>query len=158
MRRSLLIVLTALLAGVLGAGVAVAATGGGRSPESTSVNEGVAPILVNAQARDARLVVHIDGNAGLNTFNIARAKGVTAVTNPAEGLYCIRPNVPGLQPARIVPAVSVDWSTSPTNAVMAQWKSNRGACPVGNIAIVTINGEDGTWDEDNNVGFTVVVP
>jgi len=57
MRRSLFTILIALVAGVLGAGVAVAASGDGRSPESTTVPEGVQPVDVVAQAPNARLVV-----------------------------------------------------------------------------------------------------
>jgi hypothetical protein len=159
MRRSLFTILVALLAGALGAGVAVAATGDGRAPEVVApVAEGVAPIEHVAQAPNARLVVHVNGNDFGSGFNIRRAKGVAVVTNPSEGIYCIRPNVPNMALTRIVPSVSVDWTESPDNAVTAQWASNRRSCPRGNIGIVTMNGSSGTWVDSNNVGFTVVVP
>jgi hypothetical protein len=158
MRRSLFTVLVALLAGALGAGVAVAAVGDGRAPESAASTEGVAPIEVNAQAPNARLVVHVNGNDYGSGFTIKRAKGVAAVTNPSNGIFCIRPSDPRMVLTRIVPSVSVDWTESPDNAVTAQWASNRRSCPRGNIGIVTMNGSTGTWVDSNNVGFTVVVP
>jgi hypothetical protein len=159
MRRSLLTVFVALLAGALGAGVAVAATGGGRSPDPVAEDaEGVQPVEVVAQAPNARLVAHINGNDHGSGFQIRRAKGVALVTNPADGIYCIRPTDPRMVLGRIVPSVSVDWSESPVNAVMAQWSSTRRGCPRRTISIITIVGQDGTWDETNNVGFTVVVP
>ena len=39
-----------------------------------------------------------------------RGKGISAVTNPDPGLWCVRPNVSGLHPSKVVPMTSISFA------------------------------------------------
>ena len=60
--------------------------------------------------------------------------------------------------SKIVPTLSVDWSSSLGDALMAHYRSTGIGCPTGWIAVLTIDGEDGSFDLSNGVSFTIVVP
>jgi len=108
----------------------------------------------NAQAPNARLAALIDQDG-----NVIRGKNVASVTNPGTGRYCIRP-ADGMNVNRIVPVVSVDYSTSSYNESLVQYRASGKGCPDGTIAVVTFADVnlDGLWGFSGTVGFTIVVP
>ena len=151
MRRSVAVVavVTCLGAGMAG-GAAIA--GGGDTndgPGQASVSR-----IGGAQAPYARLAVVVNQNG-----SVLRSKGVRAVTNPDPGIYCIRPaRSARIKFGRYVPSVSVEWGNSAGDGLLAQWHATASHCPAKRIEVHTYNGDDGTWDPDGNVAFTVVVP
>jgi hypothetical protein len=81
------------------------------------------------------------------------------VTNPAPGTFCIKPKARAkIKLHRAVPSVTVDWSNSSGDALMAHWRSSGFGCPDGELEVQTVNGSDGSFDIDGGVAFTVLVP
>lgn len=153
-KKLALLALVAGLAGVLGAGVAVAAVGAAHDPAPEAA-AGPTEGVVLGDAPTTRVAVWIDGQ-GPGSHLLRRAKGVTAVTNPQDGTFCIRSGLTSFRPSRVFPVVSVDYSLSEQNTSMAQWRSNRPFCPTGTIEIHTFDSQTGL--DDNTVSFTVVIP
>jgi len=87
------------------------------------------------------------------------SKGVKSVTRPSTGQICIE-----LQRgivARTVPLVSVDWSESTGNGLLAYWRSTSSGCPNATrrtVNIVTYVIQGGAANLSDDVGFVVVVP
>jgi hypothetical protein len=149
MRRLLIVTaLVSVVAGVLGASGATSALAGRTS------NDGSAPVqaIGGASSKYARAVALVAAGG-----SVIRSQGVAAVTHPSIGLYCIDPK-DDYDVTRVVPNVTVDWSTSFGDALLAQYRSSGVGCPAGNIAVLTMSGEDGTFDPSNDVSFTVTVP
>ncbi len=74
--------------------------------------------------------------------NLVRSKNVASVTAPSTGITCIRPTAgAGINVARIVPEVTVEWGWSFGNSLMAFYFSNEPGffsdCPAGNIEVRT---------------------
>ena len=153
MKRIALLVAGACLAAALGAGVASAAVGGTHdpAPEAAASTEGV----TLGDAPTTRVAVYVDGT-GPGTYTVPRVKGVSAVTNPVDGTFCIRPTVSGFRPRHVFPVVTVDYSLSEVNGTTAQWRSGRPFCPAGTIEIVTYDVTTGVMN--NTTAFTVVIP
>ena len=59
---------------------------------------------------------------------------------------------------KAVPTLSIDWSTSLGDALMAHWRSAGIGCPAGQFAVLTFDGEDGSFDLSDAVSFTFIVP
>lgn len=143
------------MVGALGA----SAAGGMAFAGAGETNDVAAPAraaaLGGVKAPNARLAVVV-----LPDGSVLRSKGVASVGHPSPGVYCIKPQAgTKINVNNIVPSVSVEWSNSSGDALMAQWRSSGGGCPTpGRINIVTFNGEDGSFDADDTVAFTVVVP
>lgn len=154
MKKIALLALVASIAAFLGAGVA-AATGAATHDPSPEMGRGVAEGVTAAEAPTTRLAVWVDGT-GPGTYDVRRGKGITNVTNPIDGSFCIRSNVPGLRPQRIVPIVSTEYSQSELNGATAQWRSGRPFCPAGTIEITTFDTATGV--PNNTTSFTVIVP
>jgi hypothetical protein len=151
MRRSVaaLTVAACVAAGAAG-GAAIA--GGGDTNDGPG--EASASRIGGAQARYARLVAVVDRDG-----SVLRSKGVKAVTNPDPGIYCIRPGKAArIKFGRYVPSVSVEWGNSAGNGLLAQWHASGAHCAARRIEVHTYNGDDGSWDADGDVAFTVVVP
>ena len=105
------------------------------------------------------------------------AKGVTAVTHPAAGMYCV--DAPGIDPNLVAPAVSVDYQSSSAgfhgaNAVVSPAVGALG-CPANTFQIqaqihgsvtvcqdstctTTTQAESGVPIDSDVVGFTIVIP
>ena len=150
MRRSVaaLTVAACVAAGAAG-GAAIAGGGDNDGP-----GEATASKIGGAQARYARLVAVVDRDG-----SVIRSKGVKSVGNPEPGIYCIRPSKTAkIKFGRYVPSVSVEWGNSSGDGLLAQWHANAGHCSAKRIEVHTFNGDDGSWDPDGNVAFTVVVP
>ena len=91
--------------------------------------------------------------------NLVRSKNVAAVTNPSTGIVCIRPTPgKGINIARIVPSVTVEWGWSSGNNLVAYYFSNEPGfftdCPSGYIEVRTYNF---AGQLSNSVAFTIVV-
>jgi hypothetical protein len=166
MRRPLLILLVGVLAGLaVGAGGAIAATGGGEKPDTEAAAGPEA--IGGASAPGARLAVMVDGNpftAGPPAdFTVNRSVGVQSVINPVGGLFCIRPQAglfPNSQLTRIVPSIAVGYNGSGQYRAFAQYLFPRGSqCPANTFAIRTFSEDPGgtLQTDDNDVQFTVVV-
>jgi hypothetical protein len=150
--KKILVVIGAV---VLAMGVAFA---GGAALARTSHNGSASAAqrhaLGHAQAPKARLVASVDPGGSVN-----RSKNVKSVSHPSTGIYCIKPKKRAhIKVNRIVPSVSVEWDNSSGNALMADWLIHPSGCPSGTIGVTTINGSDGSFDPDDNVAFTIVVP
>ena len=89
---------------------------------------------------------------------VVRSKGITGVSHPSTGLYCVDPAGAAFNVNTAVPTLSVDWSTSLGDALMAHWRSAGIGCPAGQFAILTFDGEDGSFDLSDSVSFTILVP
>lgn len=156
MKKLLMLAAAVALSASVGAGVAVAAVGdGGRAPNppvEAGPTEGVNP----ADAPTTRVAVWVNGGAEAGNYSVLRGKGISAVTNPSAGIFCVRSNLAGFRPQRVVPVVSVEYSLSTANETDAQWRSSRTMCPAGTLEIYTFNQASGV--PDNDASFTVVVP
>ena len=144
------LVLALLLAGAMGAGVAVAAGGGGREAANP---EGVSP-PVAADAPGARLALVVDVGDTLGITHIHQNKGVQSVTNPATGIFCVKaaPST-GIRAGRAVPMVSTEWNFSANDQTVVQWNSNRQICTAGTFEVRSFD----TGGQQNNAGFTMVI-
>jgi hypothetical protein len=114
---------------------------------------------VAAQAPDARLALFVRGETwspgGAPDFTVLRQKGVTSVTNPIAGVFCVDPSSTTMKLGRIVPNVSTDASYTATDTV-AMWLSFNNACPTNTIAVA---GSDFSTNALNNqVAFMLTVP
>jgi len=91
--------------------------------------------------------------------NVVRQKGVTGVSNPRTGLYCINP-APGINPTNSIVIVSAEFHFSDVNEVKVQWYANNNACGADRIAVVTLEdfNADGIYFRSDHVAFSIVVP
>lgn len=87
---------------------------------------------------------------------IVRAKGVASVSHPSIGQYCIVPKNTMVVAGNLVPSVSVDWSNSSGNELLAFYRSSGSGCPANNISILTYTSPGGTAALSDLVGFTVI--
>jgi len=109
----------------------------------------------NLIAPYAQAIAHVN-QSGV----IISAQGVKSVTNPSLGQYCIELKV-GIV-AKTAPTVSVDWSFSGGNGLLAYWRSSNTGCPGAtrrtiNIATYTFSGGSAPV-LSNSVSFVVTVP
>jgi hypothetical protein len=140
---------------VLG-GSAIALGGSSNDPQraGTRAAGGAQALAVGgAQAPNARIAAFVSAGGA-----VVRSKGIKAVTHPSTGLYCVDPKDSTFKVNKAIPSVSVDWSTSSGDALMAQWRSSAIGCSSGWFAVLTFDGEDGTFDFSDAVSFTIVVP
>ncbi len=122
-----------------------------------SSNDGGSGVTVQAiggaAAPNARIAAFVQAGGA-----VVRSKGIAAVTHPSTGVYCIDPAAAAFAVNTAVPTLSVDWSTSLGDALMAHWRSAGVGCPAGWFSVLTFDGEDGTFDLSNGVSFTFIVP
>lgn len=148
MKRFLYVLLGVALSAAVFGGVAMA-NGGGKGEAAPSNAETIA-----AQAPGARMAVYIQGGAAAGTFTVVRQQGVVSVSNPATGVYCIKP-VAGVAPAKVVPVVSTEFVNTAAYDGFAQWSVDKAPCTSGNIRITTF--DVSATAPFNQVAFTVVV-
>lgn len=153
MKRLLYVLVGVALSAAIFGGVAWA-SGGATGPGDKGEAAPSGAETIAAQAPGARLALYVQGGATAGTFNVVRQQGVVSVTNPSDGLYCIRP-VAGVAPAKVVPSVSTEYANTAGYDGLAQWAVTRGPCPTGTIRVMTfhVNGSGPL----NQVAFTVVV-
>lgn len=107
-----------------------------------------------AKSRYARMSALV-GQGG----TVIRSRGVESVTHPSTGLYCIQRKWPkGVDVTKVIPAVTVDWSNSLGDDLLAYWRSSGVGCPADNIAVVTFARVSGTLQASDNVAFALIVP
>lgn len=124
-------------------------------PQKHDARVGVKPNAIGgAQAPNAQLAALIDPDLG-----VIRSKGVIAVSHTQRGIYCITPAA-GIDPNRVVPVVSVDYSGSSTNNALVQYRASGANCAQGRIEVITFDdaNADAFYTTSNIVGFTIVVP
>ena len=150
--RKLTLALALTVGLVLGgaAGTAVAAhlaNGPGGDAEGVA-----APVRASAPSARLAALVRPDGT-------LARKRGVASVTKPETGEFCITPKAStGIDVARVVPQVSVEWGLSIGNANLAQVYANADDCPAGDLEVRTFNGDGASFGEADTVAFTITVP
>ena len=160
MRRVVTVVAALLLAGGVGFGASAAtATPGQANGKDTSVRaelaqaEGNTPVDTDG---NARVVVFVDGNNPRSRV-IKRSVGVTQVTNPVPGRFCINPSdESGVSPGDTVPTVATEYVGTSGFDGFAQWNSSRQGCPVGTFTVNTFDASEGT--PLNDVAFTFLIP
>ena len=155
MKKLLMLGAAVLVSATIGAGVAVAAVGdGGRvpNPPAEARPEGV----VLAEAPSVRVAAFVNGGSTVGASQLVRSRGITSFANPVEGIFCLRSNVSGFHPSRVIPVVSIDYSLSTNNETDVQWRSSRVSCPSGNLEFFAFN--QATGAPDNDASFTVIVP
>ena len=153
MRRA--VAVAAVVAAMSAAGASgVAFAGSGDAPNDQPATGASARALGGAQAPNARLAAYVS-----NGGTVVRSKAVAQVTHPADGQYCIKPKgKANIDLAKVMPLVSIDWSSSSGDALMAHWRSSNGPCPSDSFNVQTLNGEDGTFDVGDGASFVVVIP
>jgi hypothetical protein len=90
---------------------------------------------------------------------VVRQKGITGLSNPSVGLYCINPE-PGINPTNSIVIVSPEFHFSDVNEVKVQWFAGNSACGADRIAVVTLEdfNLDGRYVRSDHVAFSIVVP
>jgi hypothetical protein len=145
-----------LLAGGFGAGVSLAASGGGNGKYPTAAAERAAAEanLPVDEASEARMIAFVDGNPVGRV--VKRSLGVQTVTNPRPGRFCVRPTeASGVSPANTVPIVATEYIGTSGFDGLAQWNASRQGCPAGTFSINAFDASEGT--PLNDVAFTIVV-
>jgi hypothetical protein len=109
-----------------------------------------------AQAPNARLVALVAANG-----KIIQSKGVDTITRINTGVYCVKPNASsGIDVSNSVAIVTVEWSYSKFNEVMAQWARSGSGCGSGRFGVVTLSdfNLNARYSRSNDAAFTIVVP
>ena len=101
----------------------------------------------------ARAYAYVSGGA-TPSLGAGRTKNFTAVTHAGLGDYCLTPAA-GISPATTSPSVTVDWSASSGNDLLAFWRSAGAGCPAGQFEVLTYDLASARTDR---VAFTIVVP
>jgi hypothetical protein len=135
----------------LGIGVFAGSAVAGR--DSNDGASGTAQAIGGAVAPNARIAAFVQAGGA-----VVRSKGIAAVTHPSAGAYCIDPTASTFDVTKAIPTLSVDWSTSLGDALLAEWRSSGIGCPAGWFSVLTFDGEDGTFDLSDSVSFTFYVP
>ena len=104
-----------LIVGALVLGGSALALGGGSSNDSSSASARTSALAIGgAQAPNSRIAAFVQAGGA-----VVRSKGIAAVTHPSAGVYCIDPSASPFNVNKAVPSLSVDWSTSLGDALMA---------------------------------------
>ena len=105
--------------------------------------------------------------------SFARSKGITSVTHPGTGIYCV--TAPGISPTSVSAVASGEWgiTSGPEGNTVVMTRASAASCPAGNFEVVTerhqnvtVNAGAGTNNATavgpaavaDNVAFTIVIP
>jgi hypothetical protein len=99
----------------------------------------------------AKVAAFVSENVG-----IVRSVHVKSVTRPQTGVFCVKPSV-SLVLSAIYPVVTVEWSQSSGNALVAYVDEDAENCSSGEIEVRTFNLKSGSPVASNNVGFFLFV-
>ncbi len=139
------------LTGAIGA--SAANNNGAAEPNEQALEgaEAVAPPAATIGSR-VRLVALIDAGGA-----ILRSAGVSKVTHPSAGIYCIKP-IGTWDISKVVPSVTPEAGFSNGDSLLAYYYSGAAECPAKYIEVKTFNFSTGTSQLADNVAFTIVVP
>ncbi|MFL5258312.1 MAG: hypothetical protein ACJ8AS_01055 [Hyphomicrobiales bacterium] len=113
-------------------------------------------IRAAAQAPNARLVALVAANG-----KIIQSKGVDTITRINTGVYCVRPSASaGIDVSNSVAIVTVEWSYSKINEVMAQWARSGSGCGSDRFGVITLSdfNLNARYSRSNDAAFLIVVP
>jgi hypothetical protein len=95
------------------------------------------------------------GNPSVGSVGYQRAKNVQSITNPTEGVFCLRPTAAsGITPAKAIPNITMG-SASASEDVLVTWRTDRSNCPVKTFEFVAYDLSTGS--EENLAQFAVTV-
>jgi hypothetical protein len=155
----LLLILTGFLGLTAGATSASAARkNGGDEPAALANQESTAEGAVTypwpaVKGSRARIVAVIESDG-----TVLRAAGVSEVTHPSTGIFCIKPSKPKLDVTGLVPSVTPEWYHSSGYSLLAFFSTPNYACPTGYLEVQTYNFGSGTAVLSDTVAFSIVVP
>jgi hypothetical protein len=138
---------------------AAAAQSAPAAPEAPRDGDGrasaAAPVVV-ADAPGVRLAALIRRGGVL-----IRNKGVSSVSHPSTGVYCILPTAAsGITPSTAIVTLTPEFFYSLYNEIKVQWDSTKSGCPANTIAVFTFADPNANaiYTPSNAVGFSIVVP
>jgi len=90
----------------------------------------------------------------------ARTVGISTLTRPRAGIYCLTFTDPDLDSATTAPVVSVDWDNSSGSNLAVYLSKSADKCPAGtDLGVRTFSFTAGdSYKPANTVAFTLVVP
>lgn len=104
-----------------------------------------------------RAYAYVHGSVSSPSFDAARTKGFSAVSEPSKGVYCL--TAPGVDPATTAPVVTAVYNSGfagiPTSA---QLEALGEACAAGQFEVLTRAIEGGSDVNAPWLDFTIVVP
>jgi hypothetical protein len=126
-----------------------------QQPRASDAASNAAQPQVAAKAPNARIAALIRPG-GI----IVVGKGISSVTNPAKGIYCIAPSSAGVDPNTSLVTVSVEYFYSKLNEVKVQWARAGHPCGAANLAVYTFADPSATglYNFSNAVAFVINVP
>jgi hypothetical protein len=148
-----LCVASAALSLVAGAAMAQAEKTPARAKDANTITP---QAVVAAVAPNAQLVALVRGGG-----QIIMQKNVDSVSNPATGIYCIRPAAAAaINVDRSIVTLTPEFFYSNLNEIKVQWAKKGSPCPAGRFAVYTMADAnlDGRYTFSNAVGFSMLVP
>jgi hypothetical protein len=105
----------------------------------------------------ARAYAYVHGSVSTPSFDVARTRGFSSVTEPKSGAYCL--TAPGIDPATTAPAVTAVYNSGfasvPTSAKLEALGED---CGSGQFEVLTRDIQSGNEVASPNLDFTIVVP
>lgn len=108
------------------------------------------PMSARAMSSGVRAMALINADG-----SIAYTKGITAVTVPATGLYCVT-LTPKISSTTAVPVMSFNYDSSPDLRVFITFSPSLD-CPANSLGILTYTTDSGSVVYSPE-GFTIIVP
>jgi hypothetical protein len=105
----------------------------------------------------ARAYAFVNGSVTQASFDPARTKGFSSVSEPEPGIYCLA--APGVDPATTAPALTAVYNPGfagiPTSVKLEVFAE---ACAPGEFEVLTLYTTSGKEVPSANLSFTIVVP
>jgi hypothetical protein len=122
------------------------------APQSLAIGDPVS----SAYSRLSALITH---NPSTGSLMVVRSRGMSRVSSPAVGVYCITPStISSTSTPLTIPVVTPNYSYSSGNQLFAYVRSNAPQCSSGQIGVVTFRVVNGSLLQSDYVGFNIVVP
>ncbi|MDR3555661.1 MAG: hypothetical protein P4L55_12965 [Syntrophobacteraceae bacterium] len=128
------------------------------SAENNSGSELNAPVSAQAAAT-GQSVATVGGHVRLVAIikpggGVLRSLGVSQVTNPSTGVYCIKPSGP-FDVTKVVASVTPEDQYSSGHSLLAYFAATNFTCPAKTLEVHTY---DLAGSLNNYVAFTIIVP
>ena len=108
-------------------------------------------------AGSARAYAYVNGSVSSPSFNGQRTKGFSAVSEPANGVYCL--TAPGIDPTAAAPAVTAVYNSGFASIpTFAKLEALGEECAAGQFEVLTQVIQSGNEVNSPNLDFTIVVP